>query len=352
MSCLVWYLSCFSWHKTRKIPEWRPNASFGRITVYLSGNICQVLPKLTSANEIRNCLKSSNLCKYVKTLKSGMKTGDFLRKYQKEFSREISSTLSSSDFKCKFFSYGQYTCNNGYLKEKYQPNALSLVIESMNKLFSIFIATLKSTSPLTPNYPNGFINSLELLYMPTNGLIMKNAVRIILLRNFDITRFWNVTTLVDKHLISPLIEAAILTGCPFPDMFTARIPIISSDIAFHLRRLEFWVRIGFLCLSRNLKGKRWRWLDYKWRTPAFFMANYMLMLQEIISAFASHGNAKNIYDLYEYKYSQGKEFFDHAYNYSTTYVPDYSTGIRRIQCIFLIPLSQDLASFRGMNCSK
>ena len=56
-----------------------------------------------------------------------------------------------------------------------------------------------------------FLNSLELLGIPSHQLVHKAGVPIILLRNLDSPRLFNGTRLVFLKMMSHVLEATIIT---------------------------------------------------------------------------------------------------------------------------------------------
>nr|XP_015916711.2 uncharacterized protein LOC107446549 [Parasteatoda tepidariorum] len=67
-----------------------------------------------------------------------------------------------------------------------------------------------------------------------------------LLRNLDPPALCNGTRLIVKKLMSYVIEAVIITGHSTGNsVLIPRIPIISSDIPFQFKRLQFPVRLSF-----------------------------------------------------------------------------------------------------------
>jgi len=64
-----------------------------------------------------------------------------------------------------------------------------------------------------------------------------------LIQNLDPPKLCNGTRLCIKQMMPHVLEATIMTGCAMgEDVF---IPIISSDLPFEFRRLQFPIRVPF-----------------------------------------------------------------------------------------------------------
>ena len=64
-----------------------------------------------------------------------------------------------------------------------------------------------------------------------------------LLRNLELPRLCNGTRLVVKNMMPHVLEATILTGkAKGEDVFISRIPLITTDLPFEFKRLQFPVK--------------------------------------------------------------------------------------------------------------
>ena len=65
----------------------------------------------------------------------------------------------------------------------------------------------------------------------------------------------NCTRLLVKRLMPNLLEATVVTGCAKgEDVFTPRIPVIPSDLAFTFKRIQFPVKLSFAMSLNKAQG--------------------------------------------------------------------------------------------------
>ncbi|XP_055902132.1 uncharacterized protein LOC129938531 [Eupeodes corollae] len=105
------------------------------------------------------------------------------------------------------------------------------------------------------NYPTEFLNSLELPGIPPHNLQLRVGSVVIMLRNINQPRLCNETRLAEKKLMN-VIEANIIRGkYKGKDVLIPRIPMISTDLPFDIKRLQFPVRLAFAMTINKSQGQ-------------------------------------------------------------------------------------------------
>ncbi|XP_015364154.1 PREDICTED: uncharacterized protein LOC107161993 [Diuraphis noxia] len=105
-------------------------------------------------------------------------------------------------------------------------------------------------------YPTEFLNSLDLTDIPSHVLTLKFGVFIIFIQNINLPRLCKGTRLSMKTLMNKIIEATILNGkFKGEDVLLPRIPMISTDMNFKFKSLQFPVRLTFAMTINKVQGQ-------------------------------------------------------------------------------------------------
>lgn len=120
------------------------------------------------------------------------------------------------------------------------------------------------------NYPTELLNSQNLPGMPAHALSLKIGAPIILLRNINPPRLCNGTRLIIKQMFRNVIEATILIGkFKGEDVLIPRIPMISTDMSFQFKRVQFPVRLAFAMTINKAQGQSLQVCGLNLEEPCF-----------------------------------------------------------------------------------
>ncbi|XP_037943171.1 ATP-dependent DNA helicase PIF1-like [Teleopsis dalmanni] len=237
--------------------DWR---CFGGAMILLSGDFRQtlpVIPKSTAADEINACLKSSNLWRYVKKLQlvTNMRVA-----LVNDTSAEVLQAIAVNRERAILAA-----------KNK-DVNDLNFVIQ--NQIVGT-LHTFKSIDCVTneeeaTNYPTEFLNSLDMPGLPPHNLQLKIGSVVIMLRNLNQPKLCNGTRLVITKLMANVIHAMILKGkFKSDEVLIPKIPMISIDMPFEFKRIQFPIRLAFAMTINKSQGQSFSVCDLNLENACF-----------------------------------------------------------------------------------
>ncbi|XP_036343195.1 uncharacterized protein LOC118752408 [Rhagoletis pomonella] len=280
----------------RTLKDLRNNTNiFGAALILLAGDFRQtlpVIPKSTAADELRACLKSSNLWRYVQklTLTTNVRVQLQNDPTAAEFSEHLlqigngrkpiekntgmitlptnfcTVTVSRVQLVQNVFpNIAQNYRNQDWLSERAILAAKNVDVNEINASILTQIpgevVTYKSIDSITNpddvvNYPIEFLNSLDLPGLPPHRLQLKVGAVIIMLRNINQPKLCNGTRLAVKRTMNNVIEATILQGkFKGEDVLIPRIPMIPTDLPFDCKRIQFPIRLAFAITINKSQGQ-------------------------------------------------------------------------------------------------
>ncbi|XP_074041348.1 ATP-dependent DNA helicase pif1-like [Leptinotarsa decemlineata] len=223
----------------------------GGVTVLLAGDFRQtlpVVPKGTRADEVKSCIKKSNLWPQVNIL---------------ELSKNMRAHLGGDE------SAGRFS-------------DLLVKIGSGEEKVYTSIDTVVNTDDTT-NYLVEFLNSLKPPDL-CHELVLRVGTQIMLLRNLKPPKLCNGTRLQVKTLHHNIVEAIILTGCAkWKTIFIPRIPSIPKDNPFDFKRLQFPLKMCFAMTINKSQGQTLKFTAIDMREHCFSHEQFYVACSRVSS---------------------------------------------------------------------
>lgn len=298
------------------------------ITTLFAGDFRQTLPVVTNgtrADEIRACIKSSNLWPFItpmylsinmRVLRGGnLNASQFSKlllqigdgKYPEERGEihlgqnlcnvvhSVESLISSvyNDLSQVTNRENAWICERAILTPRNDQSALinQIILDGIDseKIVYSSINRVMDQQDAT-NYPIEFLNSLSAPGLPAHTINLKKGVPIMLLRNISPPKLCNGTRLKVTSLQPNLIEAEILTGCGAGDqVLIPRIPLIPHNFPFQFKRIQFPVSVCYAMTINKSQGQTLRVAGVDLGTSCCFSHGQLYV------AFSRVGNAENLY---------------------------------------------------------
>ncbi|XP_047514655.1 ATP-dependent DNA helicase PIF1-like [Pieris napi] len=299
----------------------------GGALLILSGDFRQtlpVIPKSTSADEINACLKKSHLWPQVQILQltKNMRVELSRDETTGQFAKillQIGEGTYPTDQTTGLIELNSDFCNivttEDELIDKIYPNIIQnytnaewlfqrAILATKNNIvddinFNILkkipgeekiyksIDTMVSIEE-SVNFPTEFLNSLQVPGMPLHCLRLKIGTPIILLRNLNSPKLCNGTRMIVKQLSNNIIEAELISGkTKGQTVFIPRIPLISSELPFQFKRLQFPIKLAFSFTINKAQGQTLKYCGINLKESCVFHGQLYVACSRV-------GNPKNL----------------------------------------------------------
>lgn len=305
------------------------NDIMGGVLTILAGDFRQILPVLsrsTPADEINACLKSSVLWTHINKMSLKINMRIQLNNNDEEtliFANqllELGEGKTQKDISTNNIIFPKIFChfttsieelienvfpklhlnykNKEWLHERAilaprneEVNKINQIIQSKipgetKKYSSIDIALDEDQ---IVNYPVEFLNTLEPSGFPPHVLNLKIGSLLILLRNLNPPKLCNGTRMMITNLFDNLIEAEIISGkFQGEKVLIPRIPLISSDLSFDFKRIQFPVKLAFAITINKSQGQTLKYVGIYLEKPCFSHGQLYVAASRV-------GNPNNLY---------------------------------------------------------
>lgn len=286
-----------------------PERLFGKALVLLSGDFRQtlpIIPRSTAADQLNACLKASSLWRHISKLTLSTNMRIVLQNDQSAqvFSKhllDIGNGAHPVDATTGLISFPPAFCqiapsieelithvypsivsnhnNHDWLGQRAILAAKNKDVDDLNiniqNQIDGQLHSYKSIDSVTDieevvNYPVEFLNSLDLPGMPPHNLQLKVGSVIIMLRNLNQPKLCNGTRLAIQRLQNNVIVATILIGKYKGEVvLIPRIPLISTDMPFEFKRVQFPVRLAFAMTINKSQGQSLEVCGINLESPCF-----------------------------------------------------------------------------------
>lgn len=281
----------------------------GGALLILSGDFRQtlpVIPKSTPADEINACLKHSTIWQHVQKLKltTNMRAQISGDERAQVFANKLlqigegtypvdkhSGQIILTNELCNIvetpeqlihkiypniienYTNSEWLCERAILATKNEiANDINRAVQDMipgeEKIYTSIDTMIDENQSV--NFPTEFLNSLNVPGMPLYCLKLKVGSPVILLRNLNSPKLCNGTRLCIKRLQNNIIEASIMTGKEKgKTVFIPRIPLISTELPFSFKRLQFPVKLAYSMTINKAQGQTFRYCGVNLKESCF-----------------------------------------------------------------------------------
>ncbi|XP_076301721.1 uncharacterized protein LOC143219730 [Lasioglossum baleicum] len=294
----------------------------GGVTVLLAGDFRQTLPIVprgTRADEVKACIKASNLWSLIKKLhlkknmrvhlKGDVFAGEFSNLLLKigngeypetegkiQIPPNLASVVSTvDDLIARIYPdvHNLHSKSTEWLEERAiltpKNDQASVINDTLLKSFAGAEHQYKSVDTVmhTDNaihYPVEFLNTLNPPGLPSHELILKVGAPVMLLRNLNPPKLCNGTRLRVKALHKNVVEAIVFTGCARGEsVYIPRIPLIPSEYPFEFKRLQFPLKVCFAMTINKSQGQSLKTAGIDLRKDCFSHGQFYVACSRVSS---------------------------------------------------------------------